>query len=61
MTLNVYRTTGFISRSVLSAELVREIDHADYPEDPQAFADEHGGDILEPASLDPEEEEETNG
>jgi hypothetical protein len=47
MILHVYRTTGQQTRSVLRAALVAEI-HADtYPEDPQAFADEYGGDFIE--------------
>jgi hypothetical protein len=50
MTFQVYRTTGFLSRSVLQAELVREIETDEYPEDPQALADEYDGDILETAT-----------
>jgi len=47
MILHVYRTTGQQTRSMLRAELVAVI-HADaYPDDPQALADEHGGDFLE--------------
>lgn len=36
MTLRVYRSTSFLSRSVLQAELVAEIDR--WPEDAAAFA-----------------------
>jgi len=46
MTLQVYRTTGFLSRSVLHAELVTEVE-GDYPEDALALADEYDGDIVE--------------
>ena len=51
MTLRVYRSTGFVSRSVLRAELVAEIETDQWPEDEAAFADEYGGDIIE---IDPE-------
>lgn len=50
MTLQVYRTTGFCSRSVLRAALVAEVNTREDPEDPQAFADEYDGDFIEPAS-----------
>ena len=52
MTLRIYRCTGFLSRSVLQAELVAEIETDRRPEDEAAFADEYGGDIIEVSSLD---------
>jgi len=52
MTLQVYRTTSFLSRSVLHAEFVTEIE-GDYPEDDLAFADEYDGDIVETARIEP--------
>ena len=55
MTLNIYRTTGFLTRSILRAEHVAETESAEYPDDPQAFAAEYDGDILEPT---PDEEKE---
>jgi hypothetical protein len=33
-----------------ASELVREIETDEYPEDPQALADEYDGDILETAT-----------
>jgi hypothetical protein len=47
MTLRVYRSTGFFSRSVLRAELVAEVEVDERPEDEAAFAEEYGGDIIE--------------
>ena len=47
MTLRVYRSTGFLSRSVLRAELVAEVEVDQRPEDEAAFADEYDGDIIE--------------
>jgi len=47
VTLRIYRSTGFVSRSVLRAELVAEIETDQWPEDEAAFADEYGGDIIE--------------
>lgn len=47
MILHVYRTTGQRSRSVWQAELVAVVHVDKYPEDPQAFADEYGGDFIE--------------
>ena len=47
MMLRVYRSTGFLSRSVLRAELVAEVETDQWPEDEAAFADEYGGDIIE--------------
>ncbi len=57
MTLRVYRTTDFLSRSVLRAELVAEIEADEWPEDEAAFADEHGGDIIEATPLNPGEDQ----
>jgi len=59
MTLRVYRSTGFLSRSVLRAELVAEVEVDEWPEDEAAFADDYGGDILEVAPVNLGEE--TNG
>ena len=58
MNILVYHTIGRCARSVLQAELVTEIETDVLPEDPQAFADAHGGDFIESAPLNPEEEEE---
>ena len=58
MNILVYRTVGRCARSVLQAELVTVIETDVSPEDPQAFADAHGGDFIEFAPLIPEEEEE---
>lgn len=56
MTLHIYRSTGFYSRSVLRVELVAEIETDVFPEDPQQFADEYGGDFIEIAPLNPGED-----
>ena len=47
MTLRIYRTCGRLTRSILRAELVAEIEADRLPEDAQAFADEYGGDFIE--------------
>ncbi len=47
MTLRVYRCVGFLTRSILRAELVAEVETGHWPEDEAAFADEYGGDIIE--------------
>ena len=52
MTLRVYRSAGFLSRSVLRAELVAEVETDQWPEDEAAFADDYGGDIIEIAPTD---------
>jgi len=57
MTLRVYRSTGFLSRSVLRAELVAEVETDQRPEDEAAFADEYGGDIIEEAPTDSGEDQ----
>ncbi|MEN6367677.1 MAG: hypothetical protein ABFC88_12775 [Thermoguttaceae bacterium] len=57
MTVEVYRTTGFFTRSVLTAEHVATTNPAEYPEDPQAFADGYDGDILETSPLNNEDEQ----
>ena len=49
MTLRIYRSTGFLSRSVLWAELVAEVETDHWPEDEAVFADDYGGDIIEVA------------
>lgn len=46
MIVRIYRTQGTFSRSILYAELVAEIE-AKEPEDPQALADEYGGDFIQ--------------
>ena len=54
VTLRIYRSTGFLSRSIVRAELVAEVETDQWPEDEAAFADEYGGDIIEETSLNPE-------
>jgi len=51
MILQVYRTTGRRTRSLWLAELIAEVETDRYPDDPQAFADEYGGDIIDIASV----------
>ena len=57
MTLRVYRCAGFLSRSVLRAELVAEVEADQPPEDEAAFADQFGGDIVEIAPEIPGEDQ----
>ena len=52
MTLRIYRSTGFLTRSVLRAEVVAEVETDQWPEDEAAFADDYGGDIIEIAPTD---------
>ena len=56
MTVRVYRCAGFVSRSVLRAELVAEVEADQPPEDEAAFADEYGGDIIEQSPMSPGED-----
>lgn len=53
MTLRVYRSAGFLSRSIVRASLVAEVETDQRPEDETAFADEYGGDLIEESSFDP--------
>ena len=57
MTLRIYRSTEFVSRSILRAELVAEVEIDQWPEDEATFADEHGGDIIEAAPTNPGEDQ----
>jgi len=54
MILRIYRCTGLVSRSVLRAELVAEVEVDRRPDDEAAFADGYGGDIIEVAPTDSE-------
>jgi hypothetical protein len=54
MILRIYRSAGFLSRSVLRAEFVAEVEVDERPEDEAAFADEYGGDIVDVAPTDSE-------
>jgi len=55
MTLQIYRSAGFLSRSVLRAELVAQVETDKQPEDETAFADEYDGDIIEVSPADSED------
>ena len=57
MTLRIYRSTDFLSRSIVRAELVAEVETDQWPEDEAAFADEYGGDIIEVAPMNPGEDQ----
>jgi hypothetical protein len=48
MIVRIYRTQGTLSRSILYAELIAEIEVDEPPEDPQTLADEYGGDFIQP-------------
>jgi hypothetical protein len=58
VTLRIYRSTGFLSRSIIRATLVAEVETEQWPDDEAAFADEHGGDIIEETTLNPGEDDE---
>ena len=47
MIVQVRQTTGYFTRSILHTQLVAEVEVKELPEDPQDFADKHGGDYLE--------------
>ena len=57
MTLRIYRSTDFLTRSIVRAELVAEVETDQWPEDEAAFADDYGGDIIEVASTNPGEDQ----
>ena len=57
MTLRIYRSTDFLSRSIVRAELVAEVETDQWPEDEAAFADDYGGDIIEVAPTNPGEDQ----
>ena len=57
MTLRIHRSTGFLSRSVLRAEWVAEVETDHWPEDEAAFADDCGGDIIEASPTNPGEDQ----
>ena len=52
MRLRVYCSTGLFTRSIVRAKLVAEVEIDRWPADEAAFADEHGGDIIEAATTD---------
>jgi len=54
MILRIYRSAGFLSRSMLRVEFVAEVEVDQQPEDEAAFADEYGGDIVDVAPTDSE-------
>ena len=47
MLIHIHQTIGYVTRSVLQAQLVAEVEAERFPDDPQDFADRHGGDYLE--------------
>ena len=46
MLVQIYQYAGRVTRSVMSAELVTELEVDSIPEDQDAFAAEHGGDFI---------------
>jgi len=50
--LRVYCSTGLVTRSIVRAKLVAEVEIDRWPADEAAFADEYGGDIIEIAPTD---------
>ena len=51
MILRIYRTYGRLTCSIFRAELVAEIETDTLPDDAHSFADQHGGDFIEVASV----------
>jgi hypothetical protein len=49
MLIQVHQTTGHVTRSILQARPVAEVEVESSPEDHQDFADQYGGDYLEVA------------
>ena len=54
MRFRVYRSAAFLTRSIVQAKLVAEVESDQYPEDEAAVAEEHGGDIIEVEPDDPD-------
>lgn len=57
MTVHVYRSTDFLSRSIVRAKLIAEVETDEPLEDEAAFADDYGGDIIEVSPTDPGEDQ----
>jgi hypothetical protein len=49
MLIRVYTSTAHVTRSLLRARLVAEVEVDQEPEDPQEFADRYDGDFIEVA------------
>jgi hypothetical protein len=49
MLIHVYRTAGYVTRSIVLVEPVAEVEMDAFPDDPQDFADRRDGDYLEVA------------
>jgi hypothetical protein len=47
MTIRVYRTAGYLTRSIIRASLVVEVDVESCPNHPEDFADRYDGDFVE--------------
>ena len=47
MIVQVYQVTGDVSRSVLGATLITEVETDEMPLDPDGFAADYGGDFIE--------------
>ena len=47
MTVRVYRTAGYLTRSIIRAILVAEVDVESCPNHPEDFADRYDGDFVE--------------
>jgi hypothetical protein len=56
MLIQVHQTIGHVTRSILRARLVAEVEVESYPEDLQDFAEEHGGDFIDIAPGDEDHE-----
>ena len=47
MLIQVHQTTGYVTRSVLQARHVTQVEAEQFPDNPEDFADKYGGDYLE--------------
>ena len=47
MLVQIYQYAGSVTRSIMRANLVAEVEVDSFPEDQEGFAAEHGGDFIE--------------
>jgi hypothetical protein len=50
VTVHVYCTTGYLTASIIRARLVAEVEVESPPDNPEDFADQYGGDLIEVAT-----------
>ena len=50
MTIHVYCTTGYLTASIIRARLVAEVEVESPSDNPEDFADQYDGDLIEIAT-----------